>query len=98
MFHEYPLWRFVPTKGARAAKLVLCVQKTSAEVRETPTNMSGRSQTESGLHEQVSFESAFLGYQRCCCARAIRATTYMKTDECRRIGERYYRVIQLIRV
>ena len=27
-------------------------------------------------------ESAFLGYQRCCCARTIRATTYMKAREC----------------
>jgi hypothetical protein len=28
-------------------------------------------------------ESAFPGYPRCCCARTIRATTYMKARECR---------------
>jgi hypothetical protein len=28
-------------------------------------------------------KSAFPGYPRCCCARTIRATTYMKARECR---------------
>jgi hypothetical protein len=31
----------------------------------------------------VNYKSAFPGYPRCCCARTIRATTYMKARECR---------------
>jgi hypothetical protein len=68
----------------RCARRQACIVRPENIARNpgNPYEDVGKSRTESGLLEQISFKSTLLGYQRCCCARTIRATTYIEAREC----------------
>jgi hypothetical protein len=62
-----------PSEGKHAGR-----RKTIRDCK--PIGRHNRKRAEIG-RPLMSLNSAFPGYQRCCCARTIRATTYMKARE-----------------